>query len=135
MQIEICFFYYLLQSRNVNKLIFSLVNDGVVATNSGLIQQDGLNFYHELFSNQMMSSVDSDLVFEVIPSLVSKKDNISLFAIPSDIELDSSSASSPYGFNSLFYHTCKDCIGVVAILFLHGFLTTRPQKQFFHFVA
>lgn len=108
-----------MQSRKVNKLISLLAIDEVVTTDPELTQQYVLDFFSKSFSDQLdSSSTDLGLV-RIIPSMVSKKDNLGLFAIPCDVnvedvvfQLDCFSALGPDGFTRFVFQTCWDRIGM-----------------------
>ena len=86
--------------------------DGVLVDDLVQIAAHVLNFYKDLFSEELTPPLDFSMVADLIPPMVTAMDNDFLIKMPSSDEIrgvvfdmDPSSALGPDGFTSFFYRT------------------------------
>ncbi|KAL8492488.1 hypothetical protein ACS0TY_023893 [Phlomoides rotata] len=100
----------------------SLVVDGELTFDPGIISDSVVQFYTELFTAQDQVTYDDSVLGAFIHPLVDTTENDALITLPSMEEIrrvvfdmEPSSSPSPNGFNSSFYQTCWDIITVDVI--------------------
>ena len=78
------FFHSLIKCRQCQSVSSSLLIDGVISVDHTIIRDHIVRFYEDLFSSHS-AQIDQDLsiVNDIIPSLVSQKENSLLVDIPS----------------------------------------------------
>ncbi|KAL8546894.1 hypothetical protein ACS0TY_006564 [Phlomoides rotata] len=95
----------------------SLVVNGDLTFDPGIILDTVVQFYTELFIDQGHNTYDDNILGEFIHHVVNTVDNATLSALPSVEEIKRavfdmapSSSPSPDGFSGSFYQACWDII-------------------------
>ncbi|KAL8556379.1 hypothetical protein ACS0TY_003989 [Phlomoides rotata] len=125
------FFYTMNRIRKTSIGLSSLVVDGEITFDPGIISDSVVQFYTDLFMAQDQVTYDDSILGNFIHPVVDPTENDSLNALPSVEEIrravfymEPSSSPGPDGFDGAFYQTCWDIIAFDVIEAVRYFFTT-----------
>ncbi|KAL8542704.1 hypothetical protein ACS0TY_003543 [Phlomoides rotata] len=125
------FFHTMNRIRKTPIGLSSLVVDGELTFDLGIISDTVVQFYTELFTAHDQDTYDDNILGEFIHPVVDTVDNSTLIALPSVEEIkrvvfdmEPSSSPSPDVFGGSFYQACWDIIAFDVIEEVKYFFTT-----------
>ncbi|XP_062013933.1 uncharacterized protein LOC133730332 [Rosa rugosa] len=127
------FFHAMVKVRQLKHSLSVLRDGSRVIDDPKEISDHVINYFSDLFTADS-SVIDTGLVSQVIPKIVTNEENAQLTAIPTSEEIfqvmcsmDHNSSPGPDGFGGVFYMKCwsivgEDVIQAVQSFFTHGYI-------------